>query len=54
MAINISSCRYWAVAVPSFVIVSMLLGVVMYAGLNCMMVVPFNDPRSVQGMTPLL
>ena len=54
MAINFSSCRYWAVAVPSFVIVSALVGVVMYAGLNCMMVVPFNDPRSVQGTTPLL
>ncbi|CAI8012620.1 Phosphatidylinositol N-acetylglucosaminyltransferase subunit P [Geodia barretti] len=44
--------KYWAVAFPSFVIVSALVGVVMYAGLNCMMVVPFNDPRSVQDPCP--
>ena len=36
-------------AVPSFVIVTTLVGVVMYAGLNCMMVVSFSDPRTVQG-----
>ena len=43
-------CRYWAVAVPSFIIVSTLVGVVMYAGLNCTMVTSFSDPRTVQGI----
>ena len=41
--------RYWALAVPSFVIVSTLVGVVLYIGLNCMMVTSFSDPRTVQG-----
>ena len=43
--------RYWAIAVPSFIIVSTLVGVVMYA---CMMVVSFTDPRSLQGMNTII
>jgi phosphatidylinositol glycan class P protein len=46
--------KYWAVAMPAYVIVFFLVGVAGYAGINFTMVTPLSDPRTVQDPHPQL
>lgn len=42
-------CRYWAVAILSYLTVCLVVAIVLYVAVNLTMVTTFSDPRTIEG-----
>ena len=42
-------CRYWSVAVPAYLCVGFVVFLLIYSGLNFLLVPDINDPRNIRG-----
>jgi hypothetical protein len=42
-------CRYWSVAVPAYLCVGFVVFLLVYSGLNFLLVPDINDPRNIRG-----
>ena len=48
--VYIPPCRYWSVAVPAYLCVGFVLFLLVYSGLNFLLVPNIDDPRNIKGM----
>ena len=45
----IPPCRYWSVAVPTYLCLGFVVFLVVYSGLNFLLVPDIDDPRNIRG-----